>query len=149
LFKPVAERPGIFCSCKTIQDSLQLLPPNSHGKSKTGFWSLNILKYDLGTNRMKKLMKRELGAVLAGFALAVTLAIRTNAADIHVPDDYGTIQEAVDASVTGDSVYVAPGVYQEQIRIVRKSISLIGEPGTIIRAFPDMEPIYEEEGIVR
>jgi len=30
---------------------------------------------------------------------------------IHVPDDYATIQEAVDAAVDGDEIVVGPGVY--------------------------------------
>ena len=34
---------------------------------------------------------------------------------IHVPGDYAKIQEAIDASVNGDTVLVAPGTYVEKI----------------------------------
>jgi|YelNatPaOPRAMG01_1025707.scaffolds.fasta_scaffold61531_1 nitrous oxidase accessory protein len=45
---------------------------------------------------------------------------------IVVPDDYPTIQEAVDNATAGDKVFVKNGVYYEQI-VIDKPISLIGE----------------------
>jgi pectin methylesterase-like acyl-CoA thioesterase len=36
---------------------------------------------------------------------------------LHVPQDYKTIQAAVDAAVSGDMVLVAPGTYRERIRL--------------------------------
>ncbi|MFZ7138267.1 MAG: right-handed parallel beta-helix repeat-containing protein [archaeon] len=43
-----------------------------------------------------------------------------------VPDDYGSIQEAIDTAVVGDTVYVRSGEYHETL-VINKSLSLIGE----------------------
>jgi len=52
---------------------------------------------------------------------------------IIVPDDYPTIQEAVNVAMSGDIVYVRAGTYYEEVLIEEKSISLIGEnPSTTI-----------------
>ena len=52
---------------------------------------------------------------------------------IIVPDDYLTIQEAVNNANSGDTIFVRVGTYYETV-VVDKSISLIGEDknGTII-----------------
>jgi len=49
-------------------------------------------------------------------------------ADITVPDDYGTIQEAIDAADPGESVFVRenPVPYEEEL-FIDKTINLIGE----------------------
>ena len=60
-------------------------------------------------------------------------------AQLHVPGDYATIQGAVDAAMDGETIIVAPGVYVEQVTILDKALTLIGEPGATIQAFPDME----------
>ncbi len=46
---------------------------------------------------------------------------------IRVPEDYATIQEAVDAAGDGDTVLVAPGTYAGGIVISGKSITLASE----------------------
>jgi len=50
-------------------------------------------------------------------------------ATIIVPDDYPTIQEAINAASFGDTVYVRSGTYYEHLT-VNKSISLVGENPT-------------------
>ncbi|HXX88007.1 MAG TPA: NosD domain-containing protein [Candidatus Acidoferrum sp.] len=45
---------------------------------------------------------------------------------IHVPDDYPTIQAAINAANDGDTVFVRTGTYYENV-IINKTISLIGE----------------------
>jgi hypothetical protein len=54
------------------------------------------------------------------FALILSLGMMAgalNAQILHVPSDYTTIQEAVDASTYGDTILVAPGTYLENVRI--------------------------------
>ena len=65
------------------------------------------------------------------FALAVTLLpVSDHAiADIDVPEDYNTIQEAIDAAAPGDTINVAPGMYRENISLSDTSIRLIGTAG--------------------
>jgi len=51
---------------------------------------------------------------------------RAELEEITVPDDYPTIQEAINAAISGDTIYVKAGIYKESI-VINKSISLIGE----------------------
>jgi len=71
--------------------------------------------------------------------LLTTTTVTLNAGDLHVPADYATIQAAVNAAASGDTIHIAAGVYTEQVRIVQKNLTLLGQPGTILRATPGME----------
>ncbi|MCZ6734691.1 MAG: hypothetical protein O7C65_02755, partial [Planctomycetota bacterium] len=56
---------------------------------------------------------------------------------IHVPGDYLTIQEAIDAAMDGDEVEVHPGTYNETIDFLGKAITVYSTDGrdvTIIDA---------------
>lgn len=44
---------------------------------------------------------------------------------INVPEDYSTIQEAIDAAINGDTIVVETGTYNENI-VINKNIKLIG-----------------------
>ncbi|MEM3612284.1 MAG: NosD domain-containing protein [Candidatus Bathyarchaeia archaeon] len=55
-----------------------------------------------------------------------TRSIKAKPEMIIVPDDYATIQEAINNATEGDTVYVRAGVYNESINI-NKSIQLVGE----------------------
>ncbi|MEM2336357.1 MAG: NosD domain-containing protein [Candidatus Bathyarchaeia archaeon] len=55
-----------------------------------------------------------------------TRLIKAKPEMIIVPDDYATIQEAINNATEGDTVYVRAGVYNESINI-NKSIQLVGE----------------------
>jgi nitrous oxidase accessory protein len=52
--------------------------------------------------------------------------VKAEADAIVVPDDYGSIQEAIDSASEGDTVYVKEGTYHENV-VVNKSLSLVGE----------------------
>ncbi|MBT0160806.1 PKD domain-containing protein [Candidatus Bathyarchaeota archaeon A05DMB-2] len=56
--------------------------------------------------------------------------ISTPPKTIIVPDDYPTIQEAINNASNGDTVYVRQGIYFENI-ILNKTISLVGENKTM------------------
>lgn len=72
-----------------------------------------------------------------GSALVLAIGCPVFAADIQVPGDFETIQEAINAAVDRDRILVAPGVYTEQIDFLGKQIEVIGTEGageTIIDA---------------
>jgi parallel beta-helix repeat protein len=71
-------------------------------------------------------------AMLTGLLIGMlTLAfgvyqIQAESTTIIVPDDYPSIQEAINNANEGDTIYVRNGTYYENV-VVNKSISLIGE----------------------
>ena len=78
-------------------------------------------------------MRRIPSAVMLTLLLIGTLTFafniqpaKTEPATIVVPDDYPTIQEAINAASDGDTVFVRSGTYYENV-IVNKSVSLFGE----------------------
>jgi parallel beta-helix repeat protein len=50
-------------------------------------------------------------------------------ATIYVPEDYPTIQGAIDASANGDTIIVRPGTYVENIDFIGKAITLQSDKG--------------------
>ena len=49
---------------------------------------------------------------------------------IKVPEDYPTVQAAVNAAATGDTILIAPGVYYESVIINNKALTILGEKGS-------------------
>jgi parallel beta-helix repeat protein len=75
--------------------------------------------------------KKTASAILLTLLLTsmLTLAFniqQVNAGTITVPDDYPTIQEAINNANEGDTIFVRNGIYYEHI-VVSKTVSLIGE----------------------
>ncbi len=69
--------------------------------------------------------------------VCVTLSGTAVADTLHVPGDYPTIQEAIDAAMDGDEVEVHPGTYNEVIDFLGKAITVRSSDGpeeTIIDA---------------
>ena len=65
-----------------------------------------------------------LSVVFVGFPLLREVNAQTDT--VVVPDDYGSIQEAIDNALVGGTVYVRTGAYHENL-MINKSLSLIGE----------------------
>lgn len=66
---------------------------------------------------------------------------------IIVPDDYPSIQEAINAATQGDTIFVKKGTYEEtenQTLAIDKTLSLIGEDSqnTIIKLHPRWYPAW-------
>lgn len=66
--------------------------------------------------------------LLCMFFLALTFGL-AHGADIYVPDDQPTIQDAINAAVDGDTIIIRPGTYFEYIDFATKSITLKSEKG--------------------
>jgi Right handed beta helix region len=62
-------------------------------------------------------------------AAETTAAVETTAANdgtLTVPDDYATIQEAVDAAAPGALILVKPGTYQEAVQVTTDDLTIRG-----------------------
>jgi parallel beta-helix repeat protein len=76
-------------------------------------------------------MKRFVGwtilSILLVFILSFPFSVKlAKAGTIVVPDDYTTIQAAIDAALPGDTVFVRKGIYHENL-FISKALSLVGE----------------------
>lgn len=77
------------------------------------------------------LPKRVLGFLFIGMLYALS-AIDADATVRRVPADHPTIQQAINASVDGDTVLVAPGTYTENINFLGKAIQVSSEGGPLV-----------------
>ena len=91
---------------------------------------------------MKKAATLTLVLALLFSAVAGTQVVKKARAEtITVPDDYDTIQDAINAAAEGDTIYVKKGTYEipeNQTLAINRTLSLIGEDSknTIINLRP-------------
>jgi len=79
------------------------------------------------------LLKRTVSGIMFLLLLIAMLTLAFNIQPVKaepimitVPDDYPTIQEAINHAGSGDTVYVRVGIYYENV-VVNKTVTLIGE----------------------
>ncbi|MBU2462318.1 hypothetical protein KKH65_05540, partial [bacterium] len=68
---------------------------------------------------------RELRKVLIVGMVLGAVVVKAQAAELYVPSQYPTIQAAINAVATGDTVRVSAGTYTEVV-YVNKGIGLVG-----------------------
>ncbi len=79
------------------------------------------------TDRIARTIIRALLTLAFVISLCPLLPVTpARAATINVPADYATIQAAVNAAAPGDTILIAPGVYQEQVVITTDNLTLAG-----------------------
>ena len=78
-------------------------------------------------------------AFRAAFLLWLSTGISVHAADLHVPAEYASAQEAIDVSLPGDTIHIAAGDYYDQLLISNKTnLTLAGMPGATFHATASM-----------
>ena len=68
--------------------------------------------------------------------LLIGLSLCAVSATITVPDDYTTIQAAIDAAGSGDTVYIKAGEYVENL-VITKPLSIIGEGSALVQVYSE------------
>ena len=66
-------------------------------------------------------------AILSSTVHVIHLRPNVSNATIVVPDNFASIQEAIDNAVEGSTIYVRAGVYHEHITVYKNGLKLIGE----------------------
>lgn len=78
-----------------------------------------------------------LPAVAAATDLVVDLDGQASAADCNAPGiAYTSIQAAVNAAVTGDTIVVCPGTYDEQLTVSKDGLRIRGSGSSVTRVKP-------------
>ncbi|RLG38033.1 hypothetical protein DRN79_02230 [Methanosarcinales archaeon] len=80
---------------------------------------------------MPKLNSFGLGIAVIVFVIYVldVLAANAQAAVIYVPDDYPTIQQAVEAALPGDTIIVRDGIYVDKVTVFTTNLTIKSENG--------------------
>ena len=98
--------------------------------------------------------------LLSGLLIVLALPMAAWAAQHQVPEDFKTIQEAIDQAGRGDIVSIAPGRYRETIDLKGKAIVLKGRgdsptildgtdlKGSVVRCVSGEGPLTRLDGLV-
>jgi hypothetical protein len=78
-------------------------------------------------------------AALSGFLMFLLSFGTALGTTFYVPDDYPTIQDAINASLSGDTIIVKAGTYYENIDFLGKSIVLESESGPDVTVIDGMQ----------
>lgn len=89
-------------------------------------------------------MKKGISSVLIlSVLLTLSLGVLAFGAQLNVPDQYETIQAAVDAANAGDEIVMASGSYDEDVLVSGKSgLTFTGEAGTVLNGSFTFENTY-------
>ncbi len=104
-------------------------------------------------NLLGLLPSAALGAsAFSAILLALPLGC-ASAADLLVPEQYATIQSAVDAANDGDCVLLAAGMYPEDVSVLNRSVAIRSRSGaevTVVRSITwvDETPVLRECEVV-
>jgi nitrous oxidase accessory protein NosD len=95
---------------------------------------------------MKKAVTLLVLALLFSAVAGTQIVKKARAQTITVPDDYATIQDAINAANDGDIIFVRSGVYEgpiNQTLVISKPLSLIGEDAnsTKLSLHPPLVPM--------
>jgi len=74
-------------------------------------------------------------------AVAATQFVKPAKAEtITVPDDYSTIQDAINAANDGDTIFVKKGIYEEETLEISKALFIIGQDveNTVVNLHPPL-----------
>jgi len=121
-------------------------------KSHKAFWE-KLKMHNIGGEKEMKSdkSKAKIGIIAFVFLLAsLAFAGSASAKTIYVPTDYPTIQEAIDAASSGDTIFVYNGTYYEDggVSISKNNITLQGEDAntTIIHGMWTAEKVVYVTG---
>jgi len=89
------------------------LDPNGLPIIPNGIYDIMVTAYDFAGHSASKTM---------------TVAVKQPGTELLVPDQFPTIQAAINVAGDGDTILAAPGVYQEEIDFLGKGITVQGAP---------------------
>ncbi|MGE4620117.1 MAG: right-handed parallel beta-helix repeat-containing protein [Planctomycetota bacterium] len=75
------------------------------------------------------MLKSSFFVLLALLGLSVSCSVQVDAAELLVPEEFTTIQSAIEAAQPLDQIVVSPGTYVENLDFLGKSISLLSSDG--------------------